>query len=938
MKIKEVILVIGILFILMFSLSIGSAKLDSEKKSEKIDGEILSKIDEEVLDKFESGEKKVKVIIKLKEEGFESGELRRRKLKRFGRVAEALEIKGERYKNYVQKEISLSELNELKENNDIEEILQSHKIHAFLQDSVSLMNASLGYSLQASGMNLTGSNQTVCIIDSGVNFSHSDLMEKNKSCVIDCFNKLCVENCSIGDDNGHGTHVAGIVAASEGIMGISYNASLIGVRVLDSNGDGSGNDYDLSRAIDYCVDQNVSVITMSLGTSTLYDGDCASSMSPWTESIDSAFAKNISVVVATGNQGNFTHIASPACIGNVTAVGSVRKDDSTIDYNRNSLVKLIAPGVSINSTFAGGSCLSGCSCSGEYMICSGTSMATPMVAGAFAIIHQFLDLSGQTRTPSQIESVFNSTGKLISDASSGLDFSRIDIYSAVLSLDNVLPNVSLISPSNDHINSTQNHTFVCNATDDLQLSNVTLEIWNSQGDLYYNLTNDTRGTFAEVEFNVDMSKGNYQWNCLAYDVGGNSNYSSSNFTLYIGNISVSLTAPANDTYVNNNQTNFTCLSQTASAFDLSNVTFNLWNSTSDLIYNLTQNVSGTSNSTLFNYNFSSEENYEWNCQTDNNESMAVFADDNYTVTYDVSVPVIELTAPSNSASYSSNSQSVTFNYNVTDGSGIANCSLIVRKVINLTDSSISASLTQSFVQVFPPGSYNWKINCTDNANNQNESVQRSFSVGAPSVTSSSGGGGGGSIISLSTSKTYSPANEEVSKGYTQGLSKNDKIQFTFFDEKAEKHTLTVDEVGVDFVNITIQSEPIKLTLGIGQSAKLNLTSDNYYDIYIRLNSITGDKAELTIQTIYEEIVNLKGVSGKAVDDGVSEEEDLGAWNSEIRNLRIIIYLLVLIIVVIIILVLIKERKILAESLREGKIKEYKDKFKKDVKPKKESNK
>jgi len=184
----------------------------------------------------------------------------------------------------------------------------------------------------------------------------------------------------MSDDNGHGTHVGGIIAASSGINGVAIQGNLIGVKALDSNGDGYGS--DIQAGIQWCINNaevyNISVISMSLGivnSTTLqevpYYSHCDSDyLLTFTPIINNATLNNISVIVATGNAGYTNAITAPACIENATAVSASSKSDS-MSYNRANITDIVAPGISINSTrWSGISCLSGCSCTGNYMICS----------------------------------------------------------------------------------------------------------------------------------------------------------------------------------------------------------------------------------------------------------------------------------------------------------------------------------------------------------------------------------------------------------------------------------------------------------------------------------------------------------------------------------------------------------------------------------------
>ncbi|MBU4117067.1 MAG: hypothetical protein KKG94_04920, partial [Nanoarchaeota archaeon] len=469
------------------------------------------------------------------------------------------------------------------------------------------------------------------------------------------------------------------------------------------------------------------------------------------------------------------------------------------------------------------------------------------------------------------------------------------------------PNISLISPADSLISQNVNQTFSCNASDDFELSNITFYLWNSTAGIYNQTTANVSGTFNQTSFNItNISSGSYEWNCLAYDINNNSAFASSNFSLQIGNISVSLNSPLNNTFTNQNQT-FNCSVKTNIETGLLNITFYLWNSTG-LIYNLSENISGTSNSTFFEYNLTDELDFYWNCEAYNNLSENSFAENNYTITYDVSFPNITLVSPADAESYSSNSQQITFQYNVSDNYNIENCSLISNDAISSTNSSITnLSLTQSFTSTFTPGTYNWKINCTDKAGNQNASAQRSFTVTALPTTISSGGGGGGSSSSF---QTYKPSVEQISEGYAKELREKDKMEFSLSKENIEKHTLTLNDVEENFVNITIQSNLIEIILGIGQDAKLNLTSPDYYDLYVKLENIVNKKANITIQTINEKI--LKQPTRTIHEESLNEtkeqdsEEEIKSLNSGTEKLKIIIYILMLIFIIAFIFILLRK--------------------------------
>jgi len=775
-----------------------------------------------------------------------------------------------------------------------------YNVVSLMIEDTNITGADLSWDLKIGNLNLTGNGQAVCILDTGVDYTHPDLGGCNTS-------EFLARNClkiiggwDFGDNdfdpldhNGHGTHVAGIVAANGKIKGMAPDSKIVAIKVFADNGDSTSN--SIVDGIDWCVNHsaefNISVISMSLGftdqfgNSYLNSTYCDSDFPNTYDAVQSAVDKNISVVAASGNDAANGYLGAPACLSNVISVGATYDENvsGTISYpsvcndsnffldnitcftNRNFLLKLLAPGAFINSTMPTYEvCLTNSSCinstntySENYDEMVGTSMATPMVSGAIAIIKQMLKLTRQSETPSEIENILYNTGKQIYDSSSGLNFSRINVYDAILSLDNIAPNVTLVLPTNNKINITKNQTFICNATD-WQLANVTFYLWNSSGGLVNSSTNNLSGTANVTSFSVtNMSFGNYEWNCFCVDAIGNSAYASVNFSLTIGGISTTLLSPEDNKYTNVNDTNFSCQIVSDSNYELANVTFYLWNSSWGLINSSTKNISGFSNMSIFNYSFVDEGNYSWNCLGINNASNESWGGSNYSIVFDVSAPVISELGESVSSSGATISwmtnESANSSVSINSGSWSNHSSYV------MSHSIVISGLSSSTIYNYVATSCDRAWNCVNSSD--------SFTTSAVIIPISSSGGGGSSASISSTPKTYEIGINEIGAGYTQKLKKDDKINFSIFDFVGGRHLLSINDIGVDYVNLTIESEPINLKLGVGQSAKLNLTSPIYYDLFVKLDAIVGDEAELTIQLINEPI-DIKII--KTIDKDVVE--------------------------------------------------------------------
>ena len=215
-----------------------------------------------------------------------------------------------------------------------------------------------------------GNGVNVAIIDTGIDDDHPDLSVAGGINYVVGSPFDDKKNDNWDDDNGHGTHCAGIVAALDneaGVIGVAPEASLYAVKVLGSNGRGWTS--DVIAGIQWSSENGMQVISMSLGSS--------SDSTPLEGACNAAAAAGIVVVAAAGNSGPGDNTVNyPAKYGSVIAVSATDGTDAIASFSsRGAEVELAAPGVSIYSTYRGGG----------YATMSGTSMACPHVAGTAAL-------------------------------------------------------------------------------------------------------------------------------------------------------------------------------------------------------------------------------------------------------------------------------------------------------------------------------------------------------------------------------------------------------------------------------------------------------------------------------------------------------------------------------------------------------------------------
>lgn len=243
-----------------------------------------------------------------------------------------------------------------------------------------------------------GSGIKVAVIDSGIQKNHEDLNGRVASAAVTYstpYNKA-------EDNNGHGTHVSGIIAATannnKGGAGIAYKASIVSIKALEQNpltGRGSGSTADIIKAVNAAVKSGARVINMSLG-GPVYD-------SLYEATVNAAVNKGIVVVAAAGNEGKQLskslsgYYCSPACFDNVITVSAKQKGANSLANFSNfgaGIIDITAPGTDIVSSVPGG-----------YASMDGTSQATPMVAAAAAYILSVSPDLKNNKTKSAVDTV-----------------------------------------------------------------------------------------------------------------------------------------------------------------------------------------------------------------------------------------------------------------------------------------------------------------------------------------------------------------------------------------------------------------------------------------------------------------------------------------------------------------------------------------------------
>ncbi|MBI2647639.1 S8 family serine peptidase [Candidatus Woesearchaeota archaeon] len=262
-----------------------------------------------------------------------------------------------------------------------------------------------------------GSGQTIAVLDTGIDTDHPELVDS------------IVGGQGFGfptyeDDNGHGTHVAGIITANgidKKAKGVAPGANIWSAKVC--NIFGICHLSDIEAAIEYIVDNNIAkIMSMSFGSGGTDKENCDSDL--LSQKVNWAVSNGVTVVVASGSEAG--NVSSPGCASGAIAVGNVDSNDVRVSNSGSGLaLDIMAPGFHIYSTITGG----------LYAYIGGTSMSTPHVSATIALLRQ----ANPSLTDAEIKDVLYRTAKDLGTA--GWDefygWGRVDVLAALRNVTNV---------------------------------------------------------------------------------------------------------------------------------------------------------------------------------------------------------------------------------------------------------------------------------------------------------------------------------------------------------------------------------------------------------------------------------------------------------------------------------------------------------------------
>ncbi|MBL0385939.1 S8 family serine peptidase [Tumebacillus sp. ITR2] len=684
------------------------------------------------------------------------------------------------------------------------------------------------------------SSMVIAVVDTGVLSYHPDL----SGSLLPGYNAITNDG-NYNDDNGHGTHVAGIAAGmmgnGVGISGVAGHAKILPVKAMSASG--SGSDLDIAEGITWAADHGAKVINLSLGS--------ASFSQTMQDAINYAYSKGCLIVAAAGND-NSSALHYPGADEHVLCVMATTETNTKATFsNYGSYVDIAAPGTNIYAT----------TYDGAYGYKQGTSMASPNVAGVAALVWNYRP----TLTNFQLERVLESSALDLGTAGKDTTFGYglVNAFSAMtaavdttpigLTLTGVTPNP--FAPTGSNV-STFSYSIA-------EPGNVTLKVLDASGNVVRTLLNNSAVTVGAKSVTWDgkndakvlVAEGEYTFQLTAVDSWGNS------ATPLTRTISVDRTAPViSGNTVSANPfvpTGTNTVGLTYALSEPAKVTVGIYNSANALVKTLVTNVqqSAGANSLTWDGKNSSgvlapDGIYTYKITATDAANLSAVAvsgavgldrfKPSITAVSDTPDP-FKVTGTANSTIAYTLSEESTVDIKIYDASGT-----LVRTLQNAKLPSGAKTVAWNGKNdagtLVADGIYTYKINATDSFNNQAAEVTGTITTDktTPSLT-------------LTTSAVkFGPGSETLSLNYT--LSEKSKVTTTVTNSAGAVVRTLENAILKDGGSYSVPWD--------GKNASGVLVPDGVYTVKVTATDLVGwvsnpVSATVTTETGAAKVTNLK---------------------------------------------------------------------------------
>ncbi|MCK5283882.1 MAG: hypothetical protein KAK00_10875, partial [Nanoarchaeota archaeon] len=435
-------------------------------------------------------------------------------------------------------------------------------------------------------------------------------------------------------------------------------------------------------------------------------------------------------------------------------------------------------------------------------------------------------------------------------------------FSWINATDEIIPTTTLNTPASNYYNDTSdtvNVTFNCSATDDNNLANISLYITNSQNQSFsLNQTTSISGTSNSTTWTLNLSNGNYTWNCIAYDAAGNSDWDD-NRSILINYTAPDTTAPNliinKPTAIENESTFYINMTTSSDAVNcMFNVLYIDSNSDSSLgnSTNITESLIsiGNAKSCVYLTSFRNS-NYTLTIYVNDSSGNMNVSGINFKMN-DTIEPMMEFNSTSN-VTVTTTTATISFtsseyvNATIISGTTVLGSNISFdSKDKSITLSSLSSGTTYRYNLTSCDYAGNCVVNGTYN-------FTTSSSGGSTPPASSSGGGGGGGGGSIKIENNYDITSElGKDKSSTKTLREGGYLTYKY---KKKNHTIKV--IKIEYIKrkiiLEIASTPRIYEMNLSHTLTIDLDNDSYDDISIKMDDIKFSSATLTVKSLADDI-------------------------------------------------------------------------------------